>query len=70
MSDWIKCTDRLPDDGQAVIYYFEFVGVNRGNYDKEDNCFHGKKGWLTDDVTHWMPDDGQALPDPPKEDKQ
>ena len=51
MSEWIKCSDRLPKEGQRVIYYFEHTGIDIGKYNKttdmeevigfEMDCFHG-----------------------------
>ena len=64
MSDWIVMNKRSPIDGQPVIYYFEFCGVNRGHFAAPDT-FYGRKGFLGGDVTHWMPDEGQELPAPP-----
>jgi len=67
---WIKVKDLLPEEDQAVIYWFECISVSRGKFTmtKDGPCFYGKGGWLTDDVTHWMPDDGRTeRPDPPKE---
>ena len=62
MSEWILVSDRLPKDGQKVIYYFKPVGSHVGRYSKEideegyeHHVFHGRSGWLEDDVTHWMP---------------
>lgn len=52
--EWILCTDRMPEDGQSVLYYFECTGTHRGHY-RGGNTFAGKDGWLTDDVTHWFP---------------
>ena len=81
MSDWILIEDGSPSEKQAVIYYFKHVGVHRGNFQTTDygedlgldeneetykgNCFYSKSGFLTDDVTHWLPDNGQELPNPP-----
>lgn len=72
MSEWIKMSDRQPEHGQAVIYYFDMVGRHRGFYSTgldEDgyryHTFYGKGGFLTDDVTHWMPDEGQEMPEKP-----
>lgn len=69
---WINIDDQLPKEGQKVIYYFEKTGVDRGYFTQyffkeggKINTFYGN-GWLSDDVTHWMPDEGQALPEPPK----
>ena len=75
MNEWIKLEDVAPRDGQKVIYYFFHTGVSRGHYHDlegtEDekfgkHCFSGN-GFLIDDVTHWMPDDGrEELPEEPK----
>ena len=62
LEHWRKVEDELPKDGQKVIYYFEVTGINIGKYkkDKEGDIFYGRSGFLTNDVTHWMP-----LPEPP-----
>lgn len=78
MNTWILTGDQFPTEGQSVIYFFEDVGVHRGKFDwvmiddgtyrdKEVkvDCFYGKSGFLTRDVTHWMPDEGQELPPNP-----
>lgn len=61
--EWISVEERLPKNQQRVIYYFELTGAHVGAYyDSVDGpLFVGDKGYLTDDVTHWMP-----LPEPPK----
>lgn len=65
---WINIEDRLPEEGQRVIIYFKMTGIDIMKYHDlegtEDrimgkNLFTGR-GFLTDDVTHWMP-----LPEPP-----
>lgn len=66
--NWIHITDRKPEDEQDVFYFFEVLGVYKGKYCKSNyyegyddiepcwgDTFYGKKGFLTDDVTHWMP---------------
>lgn len=75
--NWIKIEDELPVEGEKVLTYFDFVGVEIAFYQnvseeievidgKEykgiwgQNMFYNKSGYLTDDVTHWMP-----LPKPP-----
>lgn len=71
VNSWISVEDRLPEDGQQVLTFFEITGVEIAKYQnlkgtKDEifghNCFYNGKGYLTDDVTHWMP-----LPKPPKE---
>jgi hypothetical protein len=79
--DWILVKDKTPIEGQAVIYFFEYVGVYRGHYTEIEYCeemgldengqrykgdqFYCDGGFLTDDVTHWQPDEGQDLPERP-----
>ena len=61
---WVACSERMPEIGQKVFYYFDIVGVHAGYYDG-DNTFVKENGggWLTGDVTHWME---WILPAPPK----
>ena len=69
MSEWINISDKAPEDGQRVIYYFKPLGMFMGHYERckgeaalyGTHCFESAHGFLTDDVTHWMP-----LPEPPK----
>lgn len=65
MSKWISVNDRLPDDGQVVLFH-ERGGVI---YCAEYSVVVDGHAWCIDhydfeanDVTHWMP-----LPDPPEE---
>lgn len=51
---WISVADRYPEVGQSVVYYFNVCGTYVGKY-VGDHCFAGEMGFLTDDVTHWMP---------------
>ena len=68
MSEWISIIDEQPQKEQDVFYFFEMLGVYKGKYKPvnyyegmEDvdpiygDCFYSVKGFLTDDVTHWMP---------------
>lgn len=69
---WIRVTDQLPEIGQKVWYFFEYVGVWPGKYDgiAKDfsyanskfpmTSFSGPGGGLTGDVTHWMPRDTEG----------
>lgn len=65
---WISIKDKQPHHGQRVVYYFKEVGVHVGRYyvEQDEDGFHhvftGPSGFLTDDVTHWMP-----LPEPPND---
>lgn len=58
--EWIEFHKERPKDGQRVLYYFEVTGSNIGRF-SEPNVFHGSKGFLTGDVTHWYP-----LPEDPE----
>lgn len=63
--DWININDRKPKEWQKVIYYFKPLGTFFGEYTKGENgedIFFGDHGWLTNDVTDWMP-----FPDPPED---
>ncbi len=73
---WIKIKDKLPNEGQKVWYYFEYTGVDLGWYTQTKfpeevvrkkhiygNQFYNDGGFLTDDVSHWMP---LEIPDPPE----
>jgi len=51
---WVSVSERLPEDGQDVWYYFEVTGVNYGRYDATENVFYGPRGFLCGDVTHWI----------------
>ena len=34
--EWIKIADKLPKEGQKVIYYFEYTGVGVGKFEQVD----------------------------------
>ena len=73
MSEWIKCSDKLPPIGETVLCYKGSVFTA---WYIEKSCPYEKKrkGWHIDwakgsyqffkdfDVTHWMP-----LPDKPND---
>lgn len=58
-SQWVGIMDRAPIKGQRVIYFFDVVGAHVGLYEGKDqdglHVFAGRGGWLSGDVTHWMP---------------
>ena len=70
---WINIKDKAPEDGQHVIYYFAPLGMFMGHYERlkgDDalygtHCFYSAHGFLTDDVSYWMP-----APDAPGNAKQ
>ena len=66
---WIKIEDEVPPKGVNLLYFFDCTGISLGQYYgiEADYCpetghvFASHEGWLTGDVTHWMP-----LPDVPE----
>jgi hypothetical protein len=60
--NWLDLRDHKPYDGQYVWYYFECTGVSYGQSGDNGNYFHGPLGFLTGDVTAWVP-----APPPPCE---
>ena len=71
MSEWIECSDRLPENSNDVTVYSPTLGVFngycwRGFFGEKSPVFYSNSGehddGLKDDVTHWMP-----LPPPPAE---
>jgi len=54
---WISMTKTKPEQGAKVWYYFEITGVSSGEYESNEHgdTFFGEGGFLTNDVTHWMP---------------
>ena len=62
MTTWIKCSDRLPEEGVYVLVY------NDANELRYHVASHQDGYWTNENyyffaVTHWS-----ELPDPPKED--
>ncbi len=62
---WIKCSERLPQEGKRVLVFSDYVQCKiyekeYGFYDGTTHCYC-PEGRL-DKVTHWMP-----LPGPPNE---
>jgi len=71
---WVSTRDRLPNDGQNVLYYFKHVGMHLGVFNKIElpeeevgekgvfaDCFSSENGFLCDEDMYWVP-----LPKPPK----
>ena len=60
---WIKIEDEVPPKGTKLLYFFDCTGISLGEYYgiEPDYCpetghvFASRDGWLTGDVTHWMP---------------
>ena len=60
---WTTREEGFPEEGQAVIYYFQVVGTHPGRYAGRDDSEHGGGldvfvgdfgGFLGGDVTHWI----------------
>lgn len=81
---WIHINDGLPEPEDDIFYFFEVLGIYRGKYERYEypkeftgtdepcygNTFYSDRGFLTDDVTHWMYADGYEegdMPDLPDE---
>ncbi len=69
MSEWIKCSDRLPDDDTEVLvcywFHMEFPSAcyDLCTFVETDNKFISfRQGEHIECVTHWMP-----LPKPPED---
>lgn len=69
MANWIKCSERMPENtqmvlafsqGEIVAAYWNYV-VCPIDY-KKYRAFTYLSGSLLEDVTHWQP-----LPEPPQE---
>lgn len=76
MSEWIKCSDRLPKPTESVGYVFADGKIVQNNEENGSIWFHSdSKLWIEDTwnggwraykgiVSHWMPK--PADPEPPK----
>lgn len=68
--EWIPCSERLPEDGQTVIFTAKEVVDDDGSKFVEAGVYDAKKGWCYNDsyfpnaftFVAWMP-----LPEPYKE---
>ena len=68
MTEWIKCTEKMPKDSQRVLAW-STLGHSYAVYDYGMDRAKGRRWWSisgvgfeANAVSHWMP-----LPDPPIE---
>lgn len=62
--EWIKCSDRLPNDIQDCWIYDDNEQIYNACYG--NNCFYTDNYTINiESVTHWMP---YYKPEPPKDD--
>lgn len=69
-SDWIPCSERMPEDGQRVLICTGMRKMFVAAYNASAYMFMQRvhstlHTWYSEEVTHWMP-----LPEPPKGEKQ
>lgn len=74
MSEWIKCSERLPDFASDDPTCTDFVLVYQTHFgsrfaqalhDSVDSVWYDEQGEIVDgEVSHWMP-----LPSPPEDSK-
>ena len=68
MSEWIKCCEKYPEDGQQVIFYnkdrdlcfcgfFEKIPRHIRILEGENVFFENLDNWwfADENITHWMP---------------
>lgn len=67
MSEWIKCSERMPEEGADVIVYDGLRQVHEGCYFQYGDSVvweipsYNPSYYGEVNVTHWMP-----LPEPPE----
>jgi hypothetical protein len=65
-NEWIKCSDRLPEDQSYNIVYSDdvyiakFIEKKDKRLKKRSGTFEVSDDYFENDITHWMP-----LPTPP-----
>lgn len=58
--EWIKCSERMPEQFKAILVFNEYGEIWSGAYDRYWDFYCDNV--LVECVTHWM-----ALPEPPTE---
>lgn len=61
--NWIACSERMPDEGELIIFSTRNYDVTTGHYEERNSLFFGEDGVIYhfDGITHWQP-----LPAAPK----
>lgn len=59
--EWISVKDRLPEQGQEVLTYYNLIAQGMYYVDQYPNEMT-ENGDIVKELTHWMP-----LPEPPKD---
>ena len=68
MGEWIKCSERMPEEGEDVIVYDDLRQVHEGCYFRYGDrvswdipSYNPQSYYVEVNVTHWMP-----MPEPPE----
>lgn len=65
MSEWIKCSERMPEETDDIIVVSDGIVVSGISYSRRYGFYMAALEYDSDapikDVTHWMP-----LPEPPE----
>jgi len=65
MSEWIKCSEKMPEKYKQVLFFDGYyILIGSLFTDPETPCFLFEGG-TSDSVTHWMP-----LPNTPEQKKE
>lgn len=69
-NQWIKCSDRMPEEDKKVLFVRKTWGKNKeihiGDFDSKMKWWQAGSGVIKNEyVTHWM-----LLPEPPEEEEK
>jgi hypothetical protein len=62
--NWIKCSEKMPEDGQSVLIWDgeNVIPANKSDYSETGFISWSYCGEDVKNATHWMP-----FPDPPQD---